>query len=185
MLAGPNGAGKSSFFHAYLEHLNLPFLNADVLARETGLDAYAAAREIASIRDRLVERGDGFITETVLSDPVGAKVEFLDSASRNGFDVCLIFVGLEDAELSRRRVASRVKAGGHDVPEAKIFSRYGRTLDNLERAIAQLPRVLVYDNSSYAEPHRFIAEFRTGALFRRGPGAVPAWATRFVPPEET
>jgi dephospho-CoA kinase len=32
-LAGPNGAGKSTFFRDYLQELNLPFVNADEMAR--------------------------------------------------------------------------------------------------------------------------------------------------------
>lgn len=42
----------------------------------------------------------------------------------------------------------RVAAGGHDAPSGEVAPRYERSLDNLERAIARLPRVLIYDNSS-------------------------------------
>ena len=87
MLAGPNGAGKSTFYEAYLKRLGLPFLNADVLARETGLDAYEAARTIAAIRDGCIERRESFVTETVFSDPQGEKVAVLGRAAEAGFDV--------------------------------------------------------------------------------------------------
>jgi predicted ABC-type ATPase len=180
-LAGPNGAGKSTFYQAYLAQLGLPFLNADVLSRETGMDSYSAAEAVAAMRDGLVERKEGFIMETVLSDPVGEKVGFLEGAAVAGFDVTLLFIGLEDAQLSMRRVEARVQAGGHGVPPEKIAARYGRTLENLGRAIARLPRVLVYDNSSYRHPHRLLAEFRAGKLHGRGPGRVPRWARRFLP----
>ena len=46
MLAGPNGAGKSTFYQTYLAGLGLPFLNADVLAAEVGMEAYEAAAHI-------------------------------------------------------------------------------------------------------------------------------------------
>ena len=49
MLAGPNGAGKSTFFTSYLARLGLPFLNADVLAARTGMDAYEAAAQLTDI----------------------------------------------------------------------------------------------------------------------------------------
>lgn len=180
MLAGPNGAGKTTFFEAHLRSLGLPFLNADVLARDTGLDAYRAAETIASIRDGFIARGDGFITETVLSDPFGEKVGVLADAAEAGFDVTLLYIGLADSDLSRERVRTRASAGGHDVPAEKLAARYQRSLDNLERAIARLPRVLVYDNSSFATPHRFLAEFRSGNPIRRGKGDVPAWTSRFL-----
>ena len=163
-----------------MQTLGLPFLNADVLARETGLDAYEAARTIAAIRDGCIARGESFVTETVLSDPVGEKVRVLARAADTGFDVTLIYVGIESSDLSRERVRARVAAGGHDVPPEKLAARYERSLDNLERATAQLPRVLLYDNSSFAAPHRFLAEFQDGKRVRRGEGEVPAWAARFT-----
>jgi predicted ABC-type ATPase len=180
MLAGPNGAGKSTFFEAHLKALGLPFLNADVLARTTGLNAYEAAEAIAGIRDQLIEREESFITETVLSDPIGEKVAVLAGAAEAGFDVTLIYIGLESSDLSRDRVRTRVAAGGHDVPPEKLAARYERSLENLERGIARLPRVVIYDNSSFASPHRFLAEFQSGKLIRQGEGSVPAWASRFL-----
>lgn len=180
MLAGPNGAGKSTFHESHLARLGLPFLNADILARDTGLDAYTAAETIAAVRDSLIERRESFVTETVFSDPVGEKVAVLERAASVGFDVTLIYVGIEDSDLSRRRVRARVEAGGHDVPPEKLDARYQRSLDNLGRAIERLPRVIVYDNSSFENPHRFLGEFRSGDSFRRGEGSVPDWFVRFL-----
>lgn len=180
MLAGPNGAGKSTFYEAHLKPLGLPFLNADVLARTTGQDAYGAAKTIAGIRDELIQANTSFITETVFSDPVGEKVAVLAGAVEKGFDVTLIYIGLENSDLSRDRVRARVAAGGHDVPPEKLAARYQRSLDNLERSIARLPRVLLYDNSSFTSPHCLLAEFRSGKAVRQGEGEVPGWASRFL-----
>ena len=55
-VAGPNGAGKTTFYHAHLRPAALRFINADVLARELELDAYAAARVADAFRRQLVER---------------------------------------------------------------------------------------------------------------------------------
>ncbi len=178
VLAGPNGAGKTTFFEAYLSNLGLPFLNADRLAAVTGMGSYEAAEEIASLRHVLVDRRLGFVTETVLSDPVGDKVAFFANAAADGFNVHLIFIGITDAEMSVKRVESRVEAGGHDVHLEKIRARYGRTLENLERAIAQLPHVTLYDNSCFEEPYRFVAEFRMGILHKKSEGELPHWARR-------
>lgn len=175
MLAGPNGAGKSTFYETCLAQLGLPFLNADVLAAETGMDAYEAAAEIAEARRVLVTRRMGFVTETVLSDPVGDKVGFLAEAAAGGFDVQLIYIGISDARMSAERVADRVRAGGHDVPLEKVMARYDRTLANLKRAVDRLPRVTIYDNSSFDEPYRLVAEFRSGKLHQRTDGEVPEW----------
>jgi predicted ABC-type ATPase len=181
MLAGPNGAGKSTFYEAYLAHLDLPFLNADVLAKAFRLDAYAASAETARLRDRLLEEHQSFITESVFSDPIGEKVSVLANAARNGYDVELIYIGLSSAALSMRRVADRVQAGGHPVPAEKIKGRYSRSLTNLKLAIERLPRVRLHDNSTYQAPHQFVAEFREGQLYRCGNGTIPSWARDFVP----
>ncbi len=179
VLAGPNGAGKSTFFETYLADLGLPFLNADALAAESGMDAYEASDQIAALRRILVEHRIGFVMETVLSDPVGDKIEFLAEAVEQGFDVQVIYIGIADAEMSVERVASRVRAGGHDVPLEKIMARYQRSLDNLQRAISRLPQVIIYDNSNFENPYRLIAKFHSGARERTPPGTPPAWTLRF------
>lgn len=76
------------------------------------------------------------------------------------------------------RVQARVRAGGHDVPVEKLKARYERTLANLERATPLLPRVTVYDNSSFDDPYRLIAEFHRGKLVEKIEGRIPAWARR-------
>lgn len=179
MLAGPNGAGKSTFFRAHLADKELPFINADVIASELGIDAYEAAGVAGAIRKRMVEERKSFISETVFSDPVGAKLAFLREAVAAGYGVTLFFIGIEGPEQSRDRVKARVLRGGHDVPTEKVMARYGRTLANLERAIADLPQVIVYDNSSFEDPYRFLGEFRSGELHERGGGTIPGWAERF------
>ena len=180
MLAGPNGAGKSTFYESHLSTLGLPFLNADVLAALTGMGSYEAAARIADARRVFVGRRTGFVTETVLSDPVGEKVNFLADAATAGFDVHLIYIGIDGAHAAAERVAARVRAGGHAVPMEKILARYPRTLVNLEQAIARLPRVTLYDNSSFAEPFRWLAEFRAGKTHAMAKGRPPHWARRFI-----
>lgn len=180
MLAGPNGAGKSTYYRAFLSHLNLPFLNADNLANKTGLDAYTAAEQIARIREMMCSQKQAFITETVLSDPVGAKINFLKQASKQGFKVRLIFIGITDATLSQKRVASRVKVGGHTVPIDKIQQRYPRTLINLELGIEQLPDVWIYDNSSYDNPYHLLARYKDSRQVYQSTNPIPEWAQPFI-----
>ncbi|MBA3455116.1 MAG: ATPase, partial [Deltaproteobacteria bacterium] len=87
VLAGPNGAGKSTFYDVFLSESELLFLNADLFAAETGIDSFDAARILDETRARMIQDGIGFITETVFSDPHGAKLTMLRSAVEAGFDV--------------------------------------------------------------------------------------------------
>ena len=106
-LAGPNGAGKTTFFHAHLAAAGLRFLNADVLAAELSVEAANAARLANALRETLVERGESFVFETVFSDPVGDKVEFLAEAAERGYVVILCYIGLSEPAQSVERMAMR------------------------------------------------------------------------------
>lgn len=173
-IAGPNGAGKSTFFEAHVAPAGLRFLNADDLARELKLDAATAAELANRLRKELVEQRESFVFETVLSDPVGDKVDFLSKAAARGYTVVMVFIGIDNAGISEQRVAMRVAQGGHGVPPEKLASRFPRTMKNLARAIRELPRVLVFDNSDLGEPFRKVAEFERGkAILLNEP--LPRW----------
>jgi predicted ABC-type ATPase len=176
MLAGPNGAGKTTFYTAFLQDKGLPFINADRIAAELSLDAYEAAEYANCLRANFLARKESFISETVFSDPVGQKVMFLQDAVKQGYAVTLFYIGIASADLSAKRVATRVRAGGHDVPVEKLAKRYQRSLRNLEKAAAILPRVILYDNSDFIEPYKVVAEFRSGKVFRKTNGKIPDWA---------
>ena len=161
-LAGSNGASKTTFFHSHLADIGLRFVNADELAAQLEIGPYEAAEAASAIRDALVARGESFVFETVLSDPVGDKIEMLGRLSNQGYEVALIFIQIADAESSVQRVSMRVSQGGHNVPDEKLLARFDRTRANLDRAIKRLPHVLVYDNSDLADPYRLVASYRNG-----------------------
>lgn len=173
-IAGPNGAGKTTFHDAHLRSAGLRFVNADALARELGVGAYEGAEVAQRLRQTLLDQGESFVFETVLSDPVGEKVAFLAEAARRGYGVVLCFVGIDGPEAAGERVAMRVLQGGHDVPAEKLAERWPRTMANLERAIRALPHVLVFDNADLARPFREVAEWRKGRLVARH-GRWPRW----------
>ena len=161
-IAGSNGAGKSTFFEVFLSDCGLRFVNADVIAKGLEITAYDAAELAASIRSSLVSQRESFIFETVLSDPVGDKVDTLAKYSDAGYTVVLIFIQVNDVGESIRRVAMRASQGGHDVPDEKLKSRFERTKANLQRAIARLPHVLVYDNSNLELPYQLANVYEHG-----------------------
>jgi predicted ABC-type ATPase len=187
-LAGPNGAGKSTFFAEYLRRLGLPYVNADDLARrlraadpDASRDAIdrRAFREAEQLRRALLEAGVGFCTETVFSDPHGAKVKFLEAARTRGFATFLVFIGLESVALSIARVHQRTRQGGHDISDAKLRARFPRTLANMRAAIPVVDEAFLFDNSSFDTPYRIVAVYEKGRLISRHP-PLPAW-TRGLP----
>lgn len=187
-LAGPNGAGKSTFFDRFLAELGLPFVNADRLAtvmREADPAASQADidrrafEQAERFRRDLVEAGVSFCTESVFSDPVGAKIGALQKARARGFAVFLIFVGVNTPLLSVGRVQHRVSLGGHDITDEKLYSRFPRTMANLQSAVAVVDEALLIDNTSDEQPYRVVAAYEQGRLVYQNP-PLPAW-TRGLP----
>ena len=179
-LAGSNGAGKSTFYKTYLQQLGLQFINADAIAKELNLDAYAAAKVATSLREELVRQRESFIFETVFSDPAGEKLAFFQDAAAIGFTVVLFFIGISNPDISNERVVFRRLKGGHDVPTDKLITRFPRTLENLRRSIRELPFVLVYDNDDLNDPYRQVAVFEAGHAVELADD-LPAWLQEMLP----
>lgn len=173
-LAGPNGAGKSTFFDANLASTGLYFVNADVLALSLEMNPYAAASLADSFRRQLVQQRESFIFETVFSDPVRDKLEFLKETEKIGYTVLLIFIGISGPEISDERVAMRASRGGHDVPAEKLIERFPRTMNNLKRALIELPNVMAYDHSHLDMGYRLVAARENGRKIKLHE-PIPEW----------
>ncbi len=178
VLAGPNGAGKSTFYRAFLRRSDIQYLNADDIAAKVDLSVGDAARAADALRGELLNMGESFITETVFSDPVGAKLQFMRDAIAKGYSVTLIYIGLAGPDLSEARVVQRVAEGGHDVPSERLPRRYEQSLLNLQAALAFVPKVRVYDNSSDEEPFRLVYE-RDGSR-TNGVDPLPEWLAKVL-----
>lgn len=161
-VAGPNGAGKSTFFEAFLKESGLPFVNADRIAAALGISDAEAAATADATRKQLLTEGVSFVTETVFSDPVGAKLQFLRDAIAADYWVALHYIGISSAQLSAARVSQRVRAGGHDVPSERLERRFRQSLENLRQALAFVPEVHIYDNSSSQSPYRLVLSRKGG-----------------------
>jgi len=179
VLAGPNGAGKSTFYYAHLRPHGFRFVNADELSQQLELDPYKAAEVANQIRKELLAQRESFAFETVFSDPVGAKLEFMKQAEQAGYTVVLFFIGVDKPTASEERVAMRVAQGGHDVPHDKLISRYPRVMKNLKQAMVELTNVRVYDNSELLDPYRLVALKGDGVLTLNPP--IPAWLKPLLP----
>ncbi len=158
ILAGPNGAGKTTVAKYLLpEKFGITeFVNADTIA--AGLSAYApesvafeAGRIMLTRIDALSASGTSFAFETTLSSRT--LLRRLQMSRAAGYDVILFYVALPSAQLAQRRVAKRVKDGGHAIPNEVIERRFYRSLANLMHLYRGIADAwFVYDNSRSAVP---------------------------------
>jgi predicted ABC-type ATPase len=158
VLAGPNGAGKTTAAQTLLaETLRLmTFVNADLIAQ--GLSAFdpesmamEAGRIMLQRLHSLARQRASFAFETTLAGRSHAR--WFRSLRAAGYTVNLVYFWLASSDLAVARVAERVSQGGHDIPEATIQQRYGRSVRNFLQLFRPLVSTWrVYDNTQAGLP---------------------------------
>ena len=103
----------------------------------------------------LLKRQRDFGIETTLATRTLLKTIRL--AQSAGYTVTLLYFWLNSPELAIERVAARVEAGGHNIPEETIRRRYRVGIDYFFHDYAPIcERWILADNSQI--PFRVIAE---------------------------
>ncbi|MGH7942657.1 MAG: zeta toxin family protein, partial [Limisphaerales bacterium] len=135
IIAGPNGAGKTTFAREFLpkEAGVIHFVNADLIAGGLSplrpeLAALAGGRLFLAELDRLSRAQVDFALESTLSGL--AYLQRLKRWKRAGYRMEMVFLRLASPQLARRRIAARVKQGGHPVPRADVLRRFDRSWKN-------------------------------------------------------
>jgi predicted ABC-type ATPase len=153
VLAGVNGAGKSSIGgNIMLRRAGLAWFNLDtytpILVQGDWSADEANGRAWqhgAGLIDQAVAAGTSHAFETMLE---GSTIARKIAAAARTHDVLVWFCGLSSPEQHIARVAVRVAAGGHDVPEAKMRERWVSAPLNLIDLMPSLSELRVFDNSA-------------------------------------
>ena len=161
MIAGPNGAGKTTTTLEMMTQSSelYEFINADEIAR--GLAplhpesvALAASKLMIQRLKELLAEDKNFAFETTASGT--NYVRHLKLAKSKGYEINLTFLWLSNPEQAVKRVAQRVKQGGHYVQDNTIIRRYYAGIKNLMNFYLPLSDfAIILDNSS--EKRRIIA----------------------------
>jgi predicted ABC-type ATPase len=164
VIAGPNGAGKTTFARRYLPESAgvIRFVNADLIA--TGLSplkpefaSIAAGRLVLREIDRLTAERQDFGFETTLSGLT--YLRRLRAWKQDSYRIEIVYLRLKSPALALRRIAARVRQGGHDVPKSDVLRRFSRGWENFTQIYRPLADFwAVYDNSG-----------RTATLLEKGP----------------
>ena len=182
VLVGGNGAGKSTFYKLMLRPLGIPFINADLIARELYPgdpegNSYNAAKIAEQLRLEQIQAGNSFCFETVFSHP--SKVDFLAQAKALGYQIIMVLIHLEHTELNTARISQRVSEGGHSVPDQKVEQRIPRALACVKKAIPLCDQVRILDNSASDAPFTTILSIIEGKQIRHLE-PIPDWARELV-----
>ena len=137
-------------------------MNADLIASglaplKPELASLRAGRLFLKELDRLAGLQISFAFESTLSG-----TNYLSRLRRwkaAGYRIEIVFLKVRSPQLVLRRIAARVRQGGHDVPKADVLRRFRRGWANFETVYRPVADAwTVYDNSG-----------STPLLLERGP----------------
>jgi predicted ABC-type ATPase len=155
IIAGPNGSGKSTCAVTLLPQ-DLPFVNADMIAAElSGVPGTTAdinaGRLLLDRVGKLEEAREDFAFETTLATKM--LRDRVVAWQKAGYQVHLLYFWLPTPDMAVQRVAARVRAGGHHVPETTVRRRYASGLRNFFQLYLPLVDTWrMYDNSRGLDP---------------------------------
>lgn len=153
IIAGCNGAGKTTASFTILPEILecKEFVNADEIAK--GLSpfqpekvSFEAGRIMLNRINELLKEGVNFAFETTLATK--SYKSKITEAKEKGYRVTLLFFWLQNIDLAKERVKTRVSEGGHNIDPEIIERRYINGIRNLFNIY--LPIVdgtLIFDNS--------------------------------------
>ncbi len=162
VIAGCNGAGKTTASYTILPEILdcKEFVNADEIARgispfqpeKVGIEA---GRMMLKRINSLLESEESFAFETTLS--TRSYVKFVKRAQQLDYQITCLFFWLDSEELAILRVATRVKEGGHNIPEEVIRRRYKGGLKNFFNLFLPIMDNWLFVNNS-GDSYEIVAE---------------------------
>ena len=152
IFAGINGAGKSTLYYTLGPEKFGVRLNTDEIVKERGQDwqnagaQYEAAKTLFKVQEECFSKGISFNRETTLSGYNILKT--IKQAKNLSYQINLMFIGVNDISIAKKRVANRVKQGGHGISEEVMNDRFSHMFENLKKVLSECDSVQLYDNST-------------------------------------
>lgn len=153
IVGGPNGSGKTTVAMQYATSEGIPYIGADAIAASlapddpTSAQVEAGRQFIHSIDDWIASKRSCVVESTLSGRSFRNRIL---AASKNDYDVTIVFVFVDSVDVCIARVAERVRKGGHDVPKADIRRRYVRSMRNFWALYRELADswVVLYNGGS-------------------------------------
>lgn len=150
IIAGVNGAGKSTLYHSLENLKDYNRINTDEIVREFGhwnnpSDVIKAGKIAVNRIKEYFEKGISFNQETTLCG--SSIIRNIQIAKEKGYQIELHYVGVESADIAKKRIAYRVAHGGHGIPDKDVERRYIQSFANLMNILNLCDIAVLYDNS--------------------------------------
>lgn len=151
IIAGANGVGKTSLYQILKSSDDLgERINIDEIVSAKGswmdkLLQIKAGRTAMSLINQYISNEVTFHQETTL--PGNVIIKQIKKAKSKGFQIRLYYVGVENVDVSLKRVEKRVTKGGHGIDEATIRRRFEAMPTQLKAILPMCDTASFYDNT--------------------------------------
>lgn len=184
VVGGTNGVGKSTIRDELLGP-SIPYINADFIAHQ--LKTHQASLMLAELArqygsdeiKKYIAAGESFAFENNLHESKTYK--WLEEMKKFGYRIELFYIGVNDLEITTKRIQERVERGEHHVPPNEVFARYENGMKLLRYYFGMPDKILMIDNTNI--PYTCL-EAETGRIIFQVTDA-PTWVTTFVASLET
>jgi predicted ABC-type ATPase len=180
IVAGANGAGKTTLVNRYRKFIgNIPFINPDDIAKEfnssyDGRDnilILKASKEALLRQQQMLRDRKSFGFETTFSG--NRELKIMKKALLLGYDVRLVYIGLNSIIQNIKRVETRVQIGGHFVPSDIIARRYIKSMNNLVEGVKIASKTYIFDNSK--KYHKQVGKLNKNGWIVLKKNQIPKW----------
>ena len=164
IISGCNDSGKTTASYALLPEMLgcTEYVNSDEFAKslspfDPSAASVSASRYMLMKIHYLMGKLSDFGVETTLA--TRSLLKTIQHAQSLGYEVTVLYFWLNSPELAIKRIADRVAAGGHNIPDETVRRRYIRGLEYFfDDYMPLCDRWILADNSDI--PFTVVAEGR-------------------------
>lgn len=179
VVAGPPGSGKSVAFP--VDSFGVDSFNADDRSAQLNNGSYQGIpleiraivnKEFEAFVEDHIRNHKSFAIETTLRSDITFRQA--DQARAEGFEIQMRYIALNGFAQNLKRVIARALAGGHSAPADQLQKIHEASLRNLPKAIREMERIQVYDNSAPDRRPKRVLSAQSGKVTYLHP-SPPEW----------
>jgi len=129
-------------------------------------------KEFEAFVEDHIRNHKSFAIETTLRSDITFRQA--DQARAEGFEIQMRYIALNGFAQNLKRVIARALAGGHSAPADQLQKIHEASLRNLPKAIREMDRIQVYDNSAPDRRPKRVLSAQSGKVTYLHP-SPPEW----------